>query len=98
MQTLNGRLPLEQSSHSRQTLRKRVSDDSRRFIFRRRKKFFDEIFGLKSRFFAYFSFIFAFKPRSSLAEAWLKPRQSPSEPKDGLTYSENFAKKRIDMD
>ena len=35
--TLNGRLPLEHGSDRRQTLPKRVSDDSRHFIFRRRK-------------------------------------------------------------
>ena len=34
----NDRLPLKQGSESRQTLPKRVSDDSRHFIFRRRKK------------------------------------------------------------
>ncbi|MEC8278891.1 MAG: hypothetical protein VX026_14320, partial [Myxococcota bacterium] len=36
-QTLNGRLPLEDGSDRRKTLPKRVSDDSRHFIFRRRK-------------------------------------------------------------
>ena len=36
-QNLNGRLPLEQGSNRHETLRKRVSDDSRHFIFRRRK-------------------------------------------------------------
>ena len=44
VQTLNGRLPLERSLHGRQTPPKRVSDDSRRFIFRRRKKMFDDFF------------------------------------------------------
>ena len=35
--TLTGRLPLEDGSVRPQTLGKRVSDDSRHFIFRRRK-------------------------------------------------------------
>ena len=34
----NGRLPLENGSDRRETVRKRVSDDSRHFIFRRRKQ------------------------------------------------------------
>ena len=46
--TLTGRLPLEDGSVRPQTLGKRVSDDSRHFIFRRWKKnwqkFFDKIF------------------------------------------------------
>ena len=54
MQTLNGRLPLEQSSHSHETLAKHGSDDSRRFIFRRRKKIIGEFFGSKNHFFADF--------------------------------------------
>ena len=37
-QTLIGRLPLEQGSDHRETLPKRVSDDSQRFGFRRLKK------------------------------------------------------------
>ena len=37
-ETLNGRLPPEDGSVRLQTLGKRVSDDPRRFIFRRRKK------------------------------------------------------------
>ena len=41
--TSNGRLRLEQGSNRRETLPKRVSEDSRRFIFRRRKILFDEI-------------------------------------------------------
>ena len=36
-ETLNGRLPLEDGSDRRETLPKRVSGDSRRFIFRSRK-------------------------------------------------------------
>ena len=36
--TLNGRLAPEDGSDRRQTLGKRVSDDPRHFIFRRRKK------------------------------------------------------------
>ena len=36
-ETLNGRLPLEHGSVRPQTLPKRVSDDPRRFIFRRQK-------------------------------------------------------------
>ena len=51
-QTLIGRLPLEQGSDRRETLPKRVSDDSQRFIFRRQKNFIDEIFGSKILFFA----------------------------------------------
>ena len=38
--TSNGRLRLEQRSDRRETLPKRVSEDSRRFVFRRRKIFF----------------------------------------------------------
>ena len=38
-QSLSRHLPLKQGSESRQTLPKRVSDDSRHFIFRRRKMF-----------------------------------------------------------
>ena len=40
--TLNGRLPLKQGYDRRETLPKRVSDDSQRFIFRRQKILFDE--------------------------------------------------------
>ena len=47
-ETSNGRLPLEDGSDRRETLPKRVSDDSRHLIFRRRKNF-DEIFGAKSQ-------------------------------------------------
>ena len=43
-ETSNGRLPLKQSSHTRETWPKCVSDDSQRFIFRRRKKFFSDFF------------------------------------------------------
>ena len=47
-QTLNGRLPPEDSSDWPETLGKRVSDDLEHFIFRRRKKklafFFSKIF------------------------------------------------------
>ena len=38
-ETSSGRLPLEQSSDRRETLGKRVSDDSRHFMFRRPKDF-----------------------------------------------------------
>ena len=48
VQTLDGRLPPEDGSDWPQNLGKRVSDDSRHFIFRRPKKIFDEIFGAKS--------------------------------------------------
>ena len=48
VETSNGRLRLEQRSDRRETLPKRVSEDSRHFIFRRRKIFFDEIFGPKN--------------------------------------------------
>ena len=41
-ETSNGRLPLEDGSDRRETLPKRVSGDSRRFIFRRQKKFFSQ--------------------------------------------------------
>ena len=51
-ETSNGRLPLEISSDRPQTLPKRVSDDPRRFIFRRQKQIFGEIFGSKFHFFA----------------------------------------------
>ena len=54
-ETSNGRLPLEHGSHTRQTFRKRVSNDSQRFIFRHWKFFFDEKFGLKFWFFAIFA-------------------------------------------
>ena len=43
MQTLNSRLPLEQSSHRHETSAKHGSDDSQRFIFRHRKKMSGEI-------------------------------------------------------
>ena len=43
-ETLNVRLPLEITSVRHENLRKRVSDDSQRFIFRRRKKKSDENF------------------------------------------------------
>ena len=50
--TLTGRLPPEDGSVRLQTLGKRVSDDSRHFIFRRRKtnlaKIFDKKFHQKS--------------------------------------------------
>ena len=38
LQTLNRRLPLEDGSDRLETLGKRVSDDSRHFIFRRRRQ------------------------------------------------------------
>ena len=44
VETSNGRLPPEQSSDRPETLAKHVSDDLQLFIFRRRKKFLDEIF------------------------------------------------------
>ena len=43
-ETLNGRLPLEDGSDRRETLPKRVSDDSRHLIFRCNFFFLDEIF------------------------------------------------------
>ena len=43
-QTLNGRLPLEQSPESPQILSKRVSDDLQHLIFRHRKNFSGKIF------------------------------------------------------
>ena len=46
-ETSNGRLPLEISSDRPQTWPKRVSDDPRRFIFRRRKFVISEKFGPK---------------------------------------------------
>ena len=42
--TLNERLPLENSSHSPQTLAKRVSNDSQHFIFRLSKMFSSGLF------------------------------------------------------
>ena len=45
--TLTGRLPPEDGSVRPQTLGKRVSDDSRHFIFRRRKKKLAKIFHKK---------------------------------------------------
>ena len=53
-ETSNGRLPLEISSDRLQTWPKRVSDDPRRFIFRRQKQIFGEIFGSKFHLFCYF--------------------------------------------
>ncbi len=47
---MNGRLPLKQSPYGRQTLPRRVSDDSQHFIFRRSKKKSD-LFGLGNPFF-----------------------------------------------
>ena len=44
---MNGRLPLKHSSYGLQTLPKRVSDDSQRFIFRHRKKKLDDFFQKK---------------------------------------------------
>ena len=41
-ETSNGRLPPKHGSDRRETLPKRVSDDPRHFIFRRRKIFFGE--------------------------------------------------------
>ena len=43
LKTLNGRLPLEDGSDRRETLGKCVSEDSRRFIFRRPKIFVGEL-------------------------------------------------------
>ena len=48
LQTLNGRLPPEDGSVRRETLGKRVSDDSRHFIFRRPKKLFGDFFFQKN--------------------------------------------------
>ena len=47
--TLNGGLPPEDGSDRRETLPKRVSDDSQHLIFRRPKKLLDEIFGATSQ-------------------------------------------------
>ena len=44
VETLNGRLPPEHGSDRHETWPKRVSDDSQRFIFRRRKKIVREKF------------------------------------------------------
>ena len=52
--TLNGRLPLEHGTYGRQTLAKRISDDSQHFIFRRPKNFLGEIFRSKTWFFVDF--------------------------------------------
>ena len=48
---LNGHLPVKLGSDRCETLRKRISDDSERFIFHRQKNFFGEIFGAKNLFF-----------------------------------------------
>ena len=53
--SLYGRLRLKLGSDRRENLPKRVSDDSRNFIFRRRKNFFRKIFGSKKLFFANFA-------------------------------------------
>ena len=45
LRILDGRLRLELDSDRHENLRKRVSDDSQRFIFPRRKTIFGEIFG-----------------------------------------------------
>ena len=47
-----GRFRLEHRSDVLETLPKRISDDSRRFVFRRQNFFFDENFGPKISFFA----------------------------------------------
>ena len=52
--TSNGRLPPEEGSDRRETLPKRVSDNSRRFVFRRRKKIFAETFRNKKSVFLHF--------------------------------------------
>ena len=44
--------PVEHGSDRRETLPQRVSDDLQRFVFRRRKKKIDEIFGSEILFFA----------------------------------------------
>ena len=52
-ETLEGRLPLKQSSDRHETLRKRVSDDYRHFVFPR-GFVLSEIFALKHMFFSRF--------------------------------------------
>ena len=58
LETLNGRLPLKHSSDWPQTLPKRVSDDPRHFIFRRRTKKNRRIFRVEKLFFRYFGRVF----------------------------------------
>ena len=53
-ETLNGRLPLKHSSDRPQTLPKRVSDDPRRFIFRRPTIFFWRNSRIEISVFCYF--------------------------------------------
>ena len=48
MAVTNGRLRFQQGSDRHKTLRKHVSDDSERFVFRRRKNLLGEIFGTKN--------------------------------------------------
>ena len=45
-ETLTGRLTVEHGSDRHKTGTKRISDDSRRFIFRRRTFLFDQQFGV----------------------------------------------------
>ena len=54
LQALNGRLPFEQGSDMGETLPKRVSNDSRRFIFRRPKKIFWRNFRIEKSVFCDF--------------------------------------------
>ena len=57
---------LEHGAYSHQTFGKRVSGDSLRFIFQRRKICFDNKFGLKSLFFAIFT-------AGAVEGPWLRP-------------------------
>ena len=65
LKTLNSRLPPEDGSVRRETLGKRVSDDSRHSIFRRPKKLFGDLF------FKTFSGRFLFQESAVLEELWL---------------------------
>ena len=56
-ETLGRRFRLERSSHGRQTLPKRVSDDSQRFIFRRQKIFVREKFRIENFVFRQFGVV-----------------------------------------
>ena len=57
-ETLNGRLPLKHGSDRRETSGKRVSDDPRHFIFRRRTKIFRPKFWIPKSVFHYFGQVF----------------------------------------
>ena len=53
LETLNEHLPFEQGSNRPETSPKRVSDNSRTFISRRRKNFVRNVFGLGGTFHFY---------------------------------------------